>query len=181
MAALDLDGTLITRRSGLPFPKDADDWQFFNPEVINKLKQAVDNGFQIVIFSNQYGIKSALLGAASVKIRTIINNVLDELENAGVYAQVLLATSKDHLRKPETGMWDFFVANLNNGATPNKAESFYVGDAAGRAADIGESSDSDKAFAENIGLKFYTPEEYFGYDSSRKSHATPPSRSYGGA
>lgn len=38
-------------------------------------------------------------------------------------------------------------------------ESFFVGDAAGRP---GDHSDSDKAFADAIGIPFMTPEEVFG-------------------
>jgi len=36
--------------------------------------------------------------------------------------------------------------------------SFYVGDAAGRP---GDHAGSDRKFASNVGLKFFTPEEYF--------------------
>ena len=66
----------------------------------------------------------------------------------------MVAFGKDEYRKPETGMWDFYTKNRN----VNYDESFYVGDAAGRKKDF---SDSDLKFAENIGITFYTPEEYF--------------------
>ena len=42
--------------------------------------------------------------------------------------------------------------------TINKEESFFVGDALGRKSDF---SDSDKVFAENIGIKWYSPEDIF--------------------
>lgn len=41
---------------------------------------------------------------------------------------------------------------------PDLKESFYVGDAAGRESDF---SCVDRKFAANIGIQFYTPEEYF--------------------
>ncbi|KAK0551054.1 DNA kinase/phosphatase Pnk1 [Tilletia horrida] len=37
-------------------------------------------------------------------------------------------------------------------------ESFYVGDAAGR---VGDHSDVDRKWAGNVGVRFYTPEQYF--------------------
>ncbi|KAL9940530.1 hypothetical protein V8E36_000018 [Tilletia maclaganii] len=38
------------------------------------------------------------------------------------------------------------------------AQSFYVGDAAGRT---GDHSDVDRKWASNVGIQFYTPEQYF--------------------
>ena len=38
----------------------------------------------------------------------------------GVPAQVFAATQKDELRKPERGMWDFFVEHGNDGVAPGK-------------------------------------------------------------
>lgn len=51
----------------------------------------------------------------------------------------------------------------------DKYTSFFCGDAAGRPARIGSNGQQirkdhsccDRLFAMNIGLKFYTPEEYF--------------------
>ena len=36
----------------------------------------------------------------------------------GVPAQVFASTQKDGLRKPERGMWDFFVEHGNEGVNP---------------------------------------------------------------
>ena len=37
--------------SGLKFPRDSDDWKFFNPSVPAKIQELVADGYQIVIFS----------------------------------------------------------------------------------------------------------------------------------
>lgn len=79
----------------------------------------------------------------------------------------LLFTEKqaenDPHRKPGKGMWDLFVSKLapssGSAAAPDASLSFYVGDAAGR---LGDFADSDKGFAEAAGLRFQTPEEFFG-------------------
>ena len=46
-----------------------------------------------------------------------------------------------------------------NSSAPDASLSTYVGDAAGR---LGDFADSDKGFAEAAGLRFQTPEEFFG-------------------
>lgn len=55
---------------------------------------------------------------------------------------------------------------LFQNATVDMDLSFYVGDAAGRPANWGpgkkgDFAASDRFFAMNIGLKFFTPDEYF--------------------
>lgn len=56
IASFDMDDTIITRKSGAKFPKDADDWLFLNDKVSPKIKQLYNDGFKIVIFTNQAGI-----------------------------------------------------------------------------------------------------------------------------
>lgn len=38
IASFDMDDTIITRKSGAKFPKDADDWLFLNNKVSPKIK-----------------------------------------------------------------------------------------------------------------------------------------------
>ncbi|KAJ9105946.1 hypothetical protein QFC19_003280 [Naganishia cerealis] len=73
--------------------------------------------------------------------------------------QVLAATAKDEYRKPGIGLYELLL-NLyeSKGLEIDIENSFYVGDAAGRA---GDHNDTDRKFAVNAGLTFYTPEQYF--------------------
>lgn len=120
------------------------------------MQELASEGYKIVIFSNQAMIKSALTGKAATNFKAKLDCIL---KGAGVNAAVFAATQKDSNRKPEIGMWDHFTAKCNGCATVDLASSFFVGDAAGRPFDI---SDSDKKFAEAVGLPFKTPEEVFG-------------------
>jgi DNA 3'-phosphatase len=52
-----MDDTIITRKSGAKFPKDAHDWLFLNDKVSPKIKELYESGSKIVIFTNQAGIQ----------------------------------------------------------------------------------------------------------------------------
>lgn len=165
IAAFDMDGTLIVTESGAQFPLRPDDWKFFSEKVPEVVRQYAQQGYKIVIFSNQGGIKSALNGKMSENVRIRLGSVISQLN---VPVSAFMATQKDNLRKPETGMWDFFVREGNGAQQPDLKESFFVGDAAGRDGDPVGSSDRD--FAEAIGLPFKTPEEAFGPASKGGGH-----------
>lgn len=65
----------------------------------------------------------------------------------------------DIFRKPEIGMWEELLKELGHyGCQVDLQKSFFVGDAAGRKNDF---SNSDKMFAQGIGLKFFTPQQFF--------------------
>ena len=63
-------------------------------------------------------------------------------------------------------MWSELLdeLDLEVGDGPDLSASFFVGDAAGRPARDNAKADhscSDRNFAENVGIRFQTPEEYF--------------------
>lgn len=47
-----------------------------------------------------------------------ISHFISGCNQIGVPAQVVAATQKDDFRKPERGMWDFFVERGNEGTAP---------------------------------------------------------------
>ncbi|VDN36317.1 unnamed protein product [Gongylonema pulchrum] len=62
-------------------------------------------------------------------------------------------------------MWEHFEKYENGGISINRQCSFYVGDAAGRICSSlrgkKDHSAADRLFALNIGINFFTPEQYF--------------------
>lgn len=117
--------------------------------------------FRIVVFTNQNGLK--LLTGKTTKHVNRYNDWKDKvtmvITKLNLPIRLYAATEDDEYRKPRTGMFAQLVSDLGNDVELiDMKESFFVGDAAGRA---GDHSAGDRRFAENIEIPFKTPEEYF--------------------
>ena len=140
MAAFDYDWTLVSPKGGKTFPTNIDDWEWLYPTIPEKIKTYYEEGFMIVIVTNQskdWKHKQIKLVAASL----------------GIPIFILIATFKCDY-KPNHRLFNAFILDHKL----NKEKSFFVGDALGRKSDF---SDSDKVFAENIGIPCYCPEQVF--------------------
>lgn len=146
IAAFDLDNTLTVTKSGNKFAKYRADIMLMEHRL-RILKSLYKSGYTIIIFTNQ---KSTTDKRKEFSMDKIINFIRLIKE---IPIILLMSTGNDEYRKPSIGMWTV----LNKIISPINS-AFYVGDAAGRPNDF---SDSDKKFAENIKIPFYTPEEFF--------------------
>lgn len=155
VSAFDLDGTIITTKSGRVFPKDETDWKFLYNNTVPKLQSFINQrpDTRFFIISNQAGLnnKPQEIPGFKRKVETIVNHF-------GIPTIVFALPGKTKFRKPLPYLWYTFVEKYNGGKEPDRSESFYCGDAAGRKKDF---SKSDRLFALNLGLNFKTPEEFF--------------------
>ncbi|XP_076470105.1 uncharacterized protein LOC143300373 [Babylonia areolata] len=161
IAGFDIDGTVITTQSGRVFPKDTSDWRVLMPDIYGKLKQLVAANYKIVFFTNQLGV-----GRGKIKIEDLQDKFEKVVSKLQVPVQIFISTKGGSYRKPALGMWQILKKQKNDGISIKMSDSFYVGDAAGRAADWApkkkkDFSCSDRLFAINAGLTFHTPEEFF--------------------
>jgi bifunctional polynucleotide phosphatase/kinase len=140
MASFDYDWTMVNPIAGQTFPTNIDDWKWYSDEVPKMIHKFSEDDFMIVIFTNQ----SKSWKCDQIKI---------VCESLHIPLFIVIANVKTEY-KPNRLMFD----NLIQGKFVNKEESFFVGDALGRKTDF---SDSDKVFAENIGIKWISPEEMF--------------------
>lgn len=157
LAAFDMDSTLIKTKSGAKFAKSRDDWDWWDPSVPDKLRELHSQGMSILIFTNQSGIEKKRADPAAITGK--IDDVIQELD---IPVTVFIATAADVYRKPAIGMLKMYCDM--RGSPLNYEKSFYCGDAAGRPKRRGAPRDfscSDRKFAMNCGLMFFTPEEFF--------------------
>jgi bifunctional polynucleotide phosphatase/kinase len=160
LAIFDLDWTLVRPIHG-KFPKSPTDIAVL-PNRKQKLQELDREGYNILIMSNQ----KCRHQKDCDEIRSRIEYAANLL---GVPLMAFVATAEDQYRKPEIGAWtiikDLFqldrIEKSSESEQVRKAmlpDIFFVGDAAGRPQDF---SDSDLKWAQNIGIPFYTPEEFF--------------------
>ncbi|KAK7608079.1 polynucleotide kinase 3 phosphatase-domain-containing protein [Phyllosticta paracitricarpa] len=174
IAIFDLDGTLITPASGNKFGRDASDWKWWHTGVPTTLRELHEKGYLVAIVSNQSGlnVNSKAAGKApkadSKRLETFKTKLAAVLSQLDLPISIYAATTKDEFRKPRPGMWRQLLDTNDLGGGPGMVDmgkSFFVGDAGGRSSTSGgktkDFSCSDRDFAANIGIPYYTPEEYF--------------------
>jgi len=146
VAGFDLDWTLTYNERHL-FAKEPDD-VFIFPNRKQVLEKLIDDGYTIVVFTNQFAKSKKEKIKKVERISTFITKL-----NLPVY--VFISTEKDNYRKPYVGMWTLFKQIYSS----DLSNVLYVGDALGRPQDF---SDSDKLFGENINSEIKSPEDFFG-------------------
>lgn len=165
IAIFDLDYTLIKTKSGKLFPVDYSDWQFLYNNIPSKLKD-LSKEYTIIILSNQLGISKGKVDKD--KFISKINRIKNKLNIPLIF---YIATHDDNYRKPRIGFIDHFKSLVDDFDSFLLEESFYVGDMAGRIKTNKfkkDKYDTDRKLAQNIGVKFYTPEKYFLGNDSRE-------------
>jgi bifunctional polynucleotide phosphatase/kinase len=157
-ALFDMDGTLITTKSGDKHPRHANDWKYVNNKIVPKLVK-LNESHNVMIITNQNGCQrnKGLYADIAKKCKQIMKDL-------GFEIIVCAAVKRDDYRKPNTLFYDNIVASWG------KEPAFYVGDAAGRQGHpatedeprkLPDHSNSDLMFAKNCNIPFFTPEEYF--------------------
>ena len=139
MLALDYDHTIVQPKDGRTFPKNIDDWVWLYDSVPNKIKSYYNDNYMIVIFTNQ---------SKEWKLEQI--KKVAELLEIPLFISIGFEKSE---YKP-----NIILYNALFDESIDKNNSIFIGDALGRKTDF---SNSDKVFAENLGIQYKSPEEFF--------------------
>ncbi|KAF9791239.1 polynucleotide kinase 3 phosphatase-domain-containing protein [Thelephora terrestris] len=153
VAMFDLDGTIIVSAYGKGQPKKNRHASFtwWHKGVVKKLEEVHNSGYSVVIISNQKLSKD--LEEWKIKIHLIAASL------PNVPFRIFAASADDEYRKPMLGMLRALKdIHTSENVEMDTTEAYFVGDAAGRPDD---HSGTDRKWAINAGVKFYTPEEFF--------------------
>ncbi|KAH3675878.1 hypothetical protein WICMUC_002448 [Wickerhamomyces mucosus] len=155
----DLDDTLIKTKSGGKFSRSPEDWKWYNDKIVKKLRSLKDNA--IVIVSNQAAVAAKKDSKSLSNILSKIEYIFADLQkdqeiNINNFFFFASTNKKGVMRKPEIGIFNEFKKVVTQDFDYTK--SLFIGDAAGRNNDF---SDSDLKFAQNAGLIFKIPEDFF--------------------
>jgi bifunctional polynucleotide phosphatase/kinase len=155
---MDVDGTLVTSKSGRRWAQDENDWMFLGP-IPAVLQELHTKGWTIVLVSNQ----SEWTTSPGPKAK--IESILGALQTANGWAPwALIATAtrkeKDTVyRKPGRGLYDLLLKQFKE-----PVETVHMcGDAIGPSDPYPpyQWSDSDRLFAKGIGADFFRPVDVF--------------------
>ena len=158
VAAFDLDGTLLEWRT--EWPSRMEHYELWNASVITKMRELHDEGYKLVIFSNQGAIRGALQGKKATHVKSLLDWLARTIDRP---LHCVMSTNKNDgnkFHKPSSNMWKVAEELCNRGEEFDITKSFYVGDSVG--GDDDNQGGVDIQFAKNVGCKFYTPDEYFG-------------------
>jgi bifunctional polynucleotide phosphatase/kinase len=173
VAFFDADSTLrVSRIDGKVTATATDDVNVL-PMAATRIAQLNGAGYLIAIVSNQGGVSS---GNTTYEVAEgALAFTASQLGRLGARIDYFdFAEAYDENRKPQTGMATRLDAALTEecGAGMDLSRSFMVGDSGykkdedgphpdGRPAD--DFSNADRGFAENLGVPFHEPTDYFGW------------------
>lgn len=141
---VDRDGTLIFEPP-VTYQVNTLEEMFLLPNVVSSLKQFVENGFEIILVTNQDGLDTDANPRKNYEnINTKLFHILEteQIKFSKLFECPHFEKDNCECRKPKTGMVDKYL--LENRENIDFANSYMIGD-----------SERDLGFAENIGVKGY--------------------------
>ncbi len=130
LIGLDVDGSMVTTKSGATFRKDAADWKWL-PGRVEKIRDLIGQGKRVVVITNQGGVAYGFMKQEDIlaELQKMCREV--GIPASGLYvcythpnAKLPQYRMEDHRRKPAPGM--LIEAMSDFGAEP--AKTLYVGD-----------------------------------------------------
>ncbi len=159
VAFFDADSTLrVAPSGGVSAGGKRDVWIL--PNVSGEIARLNREGYLVVIVSNQGGVPKRVSLQDADGALDFTRKMIRWLDAEARIHYFDFAELYDRDRKPDTGMMERLEAMLiaKYGAAIDRKESFMCGDAARKGIDL---SDSDRKVADNFGIPFKDPADFF--------------------
>lgn len=128
-AAFDLDGTLLVWRIN-GWPSRFEHYELWSQKTITILRKLYDEEhFQLVLFSNQGAIRTALVGKKATFMKNLIEWLAHTIDRP--LHVVMSANKKMGYHKPDPRMWEICEQFCNSNVEFDIEKSFFVGDSIG--------------------------------------------------
>ncbi len=172
VAFFDADATLRVALSGGATADGPGDVALL-PNVARTLGRLSREGYLIAIVSNQAGVSAGRISLEDAD--AALEETVELIRKGGGDVHwVDFAERKDSHRKPAVGMAlsleTFLKETFGDHAVIDKKHSFMVGDSAYTRREIepdgergDDHSDADRLFAQNLGVSFQDPADFFGW------------------
>ncbi len=171
-----LDGTLIRNKTGNPIPRNEKDWEFIYSNTLDKLVE-ISKFVSVVIIAHDKRIGAGKISKSTYRKR--VDRIMDVFSHKGIECIVIVSTRMNCFSKPHTKLWKLLMSLYQRArrSPPVAKKSIYVGDMGGHLASKtgsiwdAQPKDSayyDRAFAHNIGMRYWSPHVFFNmelYDS----------------
>ena len=126
VAAFDMDGTILLTL-GVRHASNFGDLQLWSSTVIDKIRSLHDDeGYRLVLITNQGGIQTQLDGKKAMFIRSVIDWLAHEIDRP--FNAVVSCSKTNGFHKPLAGMWSIAEQKFNGGQEFDLRQSFFVGD-----------------------------------------------------
>lgn len=174
VAFFDADATLRIAPSKSVTAQNPND-VYILPGAANKIAELNRQGYLIAIVSNQGGVHAGYNTFADAEgaLITTIRKIREQNKEAKIhYFDMADQAEGDYFRKPNIGMGKNLERVLaRKGYTLDWANSMMIGDAQYKKTDTDprtgkpgrDFTNTDRLFAENLGIKTFHPFEYFGW------------------
>jgi len=153
----DVDGTLVTTKSGATFRKSADDWQWL-PGRLERLRELQGQGVKLALASNQGGVAFGYLLMQDVIIE--FYKMMDDCQFDSIRicfyhpnASIEAFRQDSPMRKPEPGM----LVEIMQEQDVSAIDTLMVGD-----------RPEDEGAAKAAGIDFMWAKDFFGDSDERQ-------------